>query len=376
MYSDRDEIFWACDHVERCECQHGIRRQNTSRSSPLGVRRGFREKPAEGNIENTIWFGIIEAYSRASLSFESDRLPALSGLAKAFARVFWAANFDSKFTNYLAGCWREQILPSLLWHENRSLQGTYVKYPDSKRQSGYSVPSWSWAEALAGVQFHLLADMKRTQYVTSVESGYCRPATSDPTGAVENAHLIAWGPTFEIDLDLTITQSVKRPDVDVEAETLVELDLQANTYSRLIGTTQRSVRATFLLLGCCVDLELRYWERGIIIVPSQQHPGSYERLGFFEARGRSELYLPPPYDDDGNLGHIDWKEYDDAEARDKEEWCRRAYGVHLGRVRPGDQYDDVNVDGFVERLRNGDVDEVVKRKTLLPQCTIKRVTIV
>jgi hypothetical protein len=218
----------------------------------------------------------------------------------------------------------------------------------------------------------LFADLKRTVYVTSVEHGYCKPATSDPTGAVESGYLIAYGPTFEIDLDLTITRSVKRPDVEeVGAETVVELDLHANTYFRLTEGPQRSVRATFLLIGCCVNFSLNYHERGVIIVPSKEHSGSYERLGFFEARGRSDLWPGQPHDADGNLGHVDWQKYREAERKDEDEWRRRAYGVH-----PGDNQEHVNVDDFVEKLRNGDVDEMVERNTLLPLCTLKRVTIV
>ena len=337
-------------------------------SSPLAVRRGFRREPAQETLESTAWFGIIEAYSRASLTFECDRLPALSGLAKAFTRVFWAADFDLNFPNYLAGCWRQQILPSLLWHENRDLPD--IK-PDSRRQSEYVAPTWSWAAALIGVRFPLIVDMKRTQYVTSVENAHCRPATSDPTGAVESGYLVACGPTFEVDLDPTITRSANRSDVEVEAEMIVELDLYANTYFRLSETTQRSIRATFLLVGCCIDLELRYWEQGVIIVPSKEHPHWYERVGFFKARGRSYAYPGPPQDDDGNLGHMEWKEYRDAEDRDEMEWRRVAYGVH-----PGDSFEHVNVGDFVEKLRNGDVDDMVTRKTLLPLCTMKRVTII
>ncbi len=81
-----------------------------------------------------LWRTIVEDISILDLSFESDRLPALSGLATRFAEHF------SKGERYLAGLWEGDLLRDLLWESGGSQQ---VDGPTRERKAG--VPSWSWA---------------------------------------------------------------------------------------------------------------------------------------------------------------------------------------------------------------------------------------
>jgi hypothetical protein len=79
------------------------------------------------------WHQIVETSSQLKVTFERDRLPALSGLASVFLEKL---NGDE----YIAGLWRNNLYRDLLWHRADS----YLK------KTSYSVvPSWSWA-AYAG----------------------------------------------------------------------------------------------------------------------------------------------------------------------------------------------------------------------------------
>ena len=76
------------------------------------------------------WYRMLEAYSSRELSFDSDRLPALSGLAGLFQ--------GAHGSTYAAGLWREDLQIGLAW---------YVTSNDrrpAKKHRG-QVPSWSWA---------------------------------------------------------------------------------------------------------------------------------------------------------------------------------------------------------------------------------------
>jgi hypothetical protein len=53
------------------------------------------------------WMKLVEKYSLCSLTYETDRLLALSGLAKHFAKTF-----DDE---YIAGLWRKDMFHQLLW---------------------------------------------------------------------------------------------------------------------------------------------------------------------------------------------------------------------------------------------------------------------
>ena len=55
----------------------------------------------------SLWPKVIQGYSRRKLTYEEDRLPAITGLAVEFQRHVGG--------NYLAGLWRPFLLEGLLW---------------------------------------------------------------------------------------------------------------------------------------------------------------------------------------------------------------------------------------------------------------------
>jgi hypothetical protein len=78
-----------------------------------------------------IWLDIEEEYSMLAITKESDRLPALSGLAKFLSQKFQAL--------YLAGLWESNLAIGLLWHR------CSLSYSSCFRNKLSNVPSWSWA---------------------------------------------------------------------------------------------------------------------------------------------------------------------------------------------------------------------------------------
>jgi len=81
---------------------------------------------------NKYWNYLIESYSSRTLTYETDRLVAIEGLA---------VKFNEKLNDrYLAGIWHGDLLRDLLWSRNSS---TPRKWKDPKRK--FVAPSWSWA---------------------------------------------------------------------------------------------------------------------------------------------------------------------------------------------------------------------------------------
>jgi hypothetical protein len=74
------------------------------------------------------WNETVSLYSCKALSWESDKLPAFSGLARLFE--------EKLGDNYVAGLWRNNIVEGLCWQ-------TFGD-PHS-RPKKYRAPSWSWA---------------------------------------------------------------------------------------------------------------------------------------------------------------------------------------------------------------------------------------
>jgi hypothetical protein len=79
------------------------------------------------------WYQLIQIFTHRSLTFASDRLPAMSGIAQHFAQVLQS--------EYICGHWKSEIPLGLLWFTAMS---PYDK-DAPKRPSQFIGPSWSWA---------------------------------------------------------------------------------------------------------------------------------------------------------------------------------------------------------------------------------------
>jgi hypothetical protein len=81
------------------------------------------------------WHAILLGYSSREITFHSDRLPAISGLATLIANHLNG--------HYLAGIWWEDVIYGVCWQRDGHL----------KRPDCYIAPSWSWASVLGKVVF-------------------------------------------------------------------------------------------------------------------------------------------------------------------------------------------------------------------------------
>jgi len=91
------------------------------------------------------WYDVVEPYSRAKLTFPTDKLVALKGIEDEVARA-------TKFT-YLYGLWKERLVTDLLWF---AIEGPGKRLT---RDDGVHVaPTWSWASIEGAVALDLLPE--------------------------------------------------------------------------------------------------------------------------------------------------------------------------------------------------------------------------
>ncbi|RYP72611.1 hypothetical protein DL771_004106 [Monosporascus sp. 5C6A] len=83
------------------------------------------------------WHRIVEQYSALKLTKQTDRLPALSGLA---------VRSSPALGKYLAGLWKKALVSDLMWRVNLLEVGI-------GRASEYISPSWSWASISGPVTY-------------------------------------------------------------------------------------------------------------------------------------------------------------------------------------------------------------------------------
>lgn len=177
IHFNRAEIAWECRKCIRCEC--GLDFIGSSGSPKLQMWETYRLEPDDLKRWRK-WRSIVKLYSLRYLSYDSDTLPALSGLAKR-----WLTG-EAGQQQYLAGLWRASILNDLLWYKPRR----------SKRPINYQAPTWSWASCLIGHGILTWATPRPAsegdiQYSEFVDAG-CELKSVDIT-AVESGYLVLRG---------------------------------------------------------------------------------------------------------------------------------------------------------------------------------------
>jgi hypothetical protein len=130
LHFGASQIYWECRTHSCCE------------SYPLGLddvmRRGRMKEigwlkplvPALYDDALLIWSRIVTSYSGCNLTYETDKLVAISGLAMRLSTRMGA--------RYCAGLWERSLPIQLLWKSDR-YRGRHSRY------SEYVAPSWSWA---------------------------------------------------------------------------------------------------------------------------------------------------------------------------------------------------------------------------------------
>ena len=175
------------------------------------------------------WITLVEEYSQRSLTQESDKLVAISGISKNFANKSfkmetfvetdyrWSSSEEagSEFSvspaasnqinraspssiihntaayNYKAGLWRDTFIVDLSWRAVK--QGH-----EAMNHASYLAPTWSWASVNKAVRYDYFLDRGfREPYITifcTVEDVSCEAVlASDPTGSLKDAYAIITG---------------------------------------------------------------------------------------------------------------------------------------------------------------------------------------
>ncbi len=141
-----NEMAWECRSLCDCECSTtSVRTLRKTSVIKHFVQPGPIATRTEPTSPQTSWrHNIVPAYTRLDLTVETDRLPAMAGLADAASRV------RSPDDQYLCGLWRGTLRDDLLWQV--TLRGGARALSE-----GYA-PSWSWASVAGPVSYTAFFD--------------------------------------------------------------------------------------------------------------------------------------------------------------------------------------------------------------------------
>lgn len=136
------ELIFECNTSSACECSF---MNNAPANLQLKPRHAsiLSLEPPSGFAINDVdmrayqWRKLVEEYSALNLTYESDRLPAIAGLASQRDRL--------QHDGYFAGLWQASTTHDLLWQ----VRGTPAPKPTQKSP----IASWSWASVGRPISF-------------------------------------------------------------------------------------------------------------------------------------------------------------------------------------------------------------------------------
>lgn len=154
LHSGKEQIFFQCARGLECESYPADTAYVTTKTWPLGksslTTRDSTDWQCAIHIRiaikkdrilhlRVLWQKIVEAYTSCDLSFETDRLVAIGGLAR------WLHSWHGH--SYYAGMWEDKLIYQLLWTVSDRKQENVA----SERSMPYIAPSWSWASVVGPV---------------------------------------------------------------------------------------------------------------------------------------------------------------------------------------------------------------------------------
>lgn len=184
LHFAKEQLAWECQESSACEKYPDdipllfMKRANFKSRFAYEVyirrteRYGFDADAADFIYK--LWNSLITDYSLTKLTQPSDKLMALSGLAKSLGIV--------TEDEYIAGLWRRNLEQQLLWY---AFDG---RYDETTRSQEYRAPSWSWASmnALIMMNLHPVKSSQVKAHITRVDVVH---VSDDPTGQIRDASI-------------------------------------------------------------------------------------------------------------------------------------------------------------------------------------------
>jgi hypothetical protein len=181
VLSPRTLHFTARDMIFECD-EHTISEGGTQ--STMNFKGGYahldkmRLKQDAADAYD-YWNYIVLRFARTNITYETDKLPALSGIAKIMQ--------EETNDEYIAGLWKNDLPAGLLWCPIPS---------DAPRSQTYIAPSWSWASLNRAIL--PFAQDKRAYASLAIVDVQTQLTTTNPFGEVCSGSLTARGPVKRI----------------------------------------------------------------------------------------------------------------------------------------------------------------------------------
>jgi hypothetical protein len=273
------QVFWECFENVACEVfPEGFPEQRAD------VEKYFRKK----HFVEWMWPEVVELYSKCKLTYSSDKMVAISGLAQHIE--------SQNNRDYVAGLWREGLESQLCWRRRE---------PRKQRPPVYRAPTWSWASIDGGVRYLPVGGAEHF-YIKILEV-HTSPSGSNALGAISQASMRL--------------ECVLFPNATRDERKNLSLGKRNYIMQRFLDCMPET-EITFSIMPILYhkkkNKEWAYGTVGLLLRPTGRSPGQYRREGIFWAESLdpndvydlarkrpAEIEQPEGYEDgQGNIKHV------------------------------------------------------------------------
>lgn len=243
------------------------------------------------------WYSVIQSYTKRNLSFESDRLPAFSSYAKAFA--------DLTGCHYLAGLWREELHRGLLWETTPIPESKLLEFLSTTNGAltgtgcaQFTAPSWSWARGSGPVDYRFYHAPSRERLPTEpkepleavmLDAGVEVDGLNE-FGRVSNGYIRVSGKVRRLS---EMTPEAEHRNFEGSYKATLDGKAVARCWTDWIVPVEdglwmrefpkEAIEGVLMLLLVPLLEQSQYWKTGLglLLLPTEK-AGIYRRVGLFE----------------------------------------------------------------------------------------------
>jgi hypothetical protein len=239
--------------------------------------------PTKIEMLNTAWSRLVGAYTQAKLTVETDKLVAISGLARKADELHEGAG-----KKYLAGLWEANLPVELLWRVIDPVSAS------PRRLTSFAAPSWSWASVDGAIELPMTNRYRNTAVRASILGATTTPF-HDPFGAVSSGSLRIRGPVWEVKIVIQKPPKPISPDdfnlepdssADVEINSFLMAGCQVCWDDRSSSAIAHYLANPLYVLAITEDINpnsipiVRHIIMGILLMPTYARKGQYLRVGW------------------------------------------------------------------------------------------------
>ena len=275
-----EQLYWECKEVTK-------RQDGNDDDMGTNDLRAFHDFKSDMRIDRKFfaggllspgspqfrkWYLMAEEYTKRHLTYDSDMLPAISGLAKVFHTMSGCT--------YVAGIRKEYIVLGLSWYTGRRSRRANEALPNA------DVPSWSWAKQKGPTYNHASAPWMLAEYIRcKLVNLHFDVVSKNSYGNVRDAKATLEGHVFQV---------LYNPRVEHGRYLLSDICTTDGEALGEISIDPGELLETGRIIHCLLlyDSDLISW--ALALVPSLSSPGTFRRIGrvSINTKGKGQSWFP------------------------------------------------------------------------------------